>query len=177
MLKDLIVRFDTTLTAYVQHWPAWLQTPMLVITNIGQPLVMGLVGVIIIALAMRETHYRLAYSMGATIIAMGANGLLKHYIHRPRPDTLYVSNMYFQTSSFPSGHAFGVTVVCGLLAYLSLKYIAAPLSYWTASGLAVFILLVGISRIYLGAHFPTDVIAGWLLGAVAVALIVIAVKP
>ena len=177
MLKDVIVRFDTYFTQLITGWPAWLHTPMLVITNVGQPFIMGLMACAIILFAVHQTHMRLAYGMGFALLAMGANTLLKHFIHRTRPDTLYVSNMYFQTSSFPSGHAFGAAVMCGLLAALAIKYVSAPYSYWTAAALIVFALLVGISRVYVGAHYPTDVIAGWLLGGIVVALIMIFVKP
>lgn len=177
MLKDAIVRFDTVLTGYIQHWPGWLHTPMLVITNLGQPAVMTALAAAIMILAFRQAQMRIVYGLGFAVLAMGVNTLLKHFVHRTRPDTLYVSNMYFQTSSFPSGHTFGATVICGLLLCLSLKYLPAPWSYWVAMGLGVFVVLVGISRVYLGAHYPTDVIAGWLLGAIAVALIMVLVKP
>jgi len=177
MLKDLIVRFDTNYTQLITSWPSWLHMPMLIITNVGQPFVMGIVACAMIAYAVQQAHMRLAYSMGFALLAMGANTLLKHFVHRTRPDTLYVSNMYFQTSSFPSGHAFGAAVTCGLLAFLAVKYLPAPWSILVSAALIIFALLVGISRVYVGAHYPTDVIAGWLLGGVVVTLIVVFVKP
>jgi membrane-associated phospholipid phosphatase len=177
MLKDAIVRFDTHVTNYIQHWPAWLQTPMLVITNTGQPLAMAIVAVAVGVIAWQHARMRITYSMGIAILAMGANSLLKHYVHRTRPDTLYVSNMYFKSSSFPSGHAFSATVVLGLLAYLAFKYLPAPWSLVLPPFLILFTILIGISRVYLGAHFPTDVIAGWGLGALVVLLIIIGLKP
>lgn len=177
MLKDAIVRFDTTFTTLITSWPSWLHTPMLVVTNVGQPFMMGLAAIVVAAYAIQHAQMRLAYGMGWALLAMGVNTLLKHFIHRTRPDTLYVSNMYFQTSSFPSGHAFGATVMCGLLGYLAIKYLPTSWGYAAAGVLGIFAVLVGISRVYLGAHYPTDVIAGWVLGAVVVALIVVFVKP
>jgi undecaprenyl-diphosphatase len=177
MLKDAIVRFDTTMTASVQHWPVWLQGPMLVVTALGQPAVMGLLAVIVGVVAWQNAQMRTTYSLSLGVLAMAANTLLRHFIHRTRPDTLYVSNMFFKTSSFPSGHAFGAMVICGLLAYLSAKYLPTPWNYIAAILLGLFILAVGISRVYLGAHYPTDVIAGWLLGAIVVLLIVVFIKP
>jgi undecaprenyl-diphosphatase len=120
---------------------------------------------------------RIVYGMGVGVLTLGANTLLKHYIHRPRPDTLYVSNMYFQTSSFPSGHTVAATVVLGLAAYIAAKYLPAPWAYVVPVVLALFIVMVGISRVYLGAHFPTDVIAGWIIGVIVVALIIVFIKP
>ena len=177
MIKDAIVRFDTTVTALIQHWPNWLQGPMLITTTIGQPLVLGLVAALVGFVAWQNSQWRIVYSLLTAEVAMAANMLLKHYIHRPRPDTLYVSDMFFKTSSFPSGHAFGAMVICGLLGYLAIKYLPAPWNLLVPIGLSVFILAVGISRVYLGAHFPTDVLAGWILGLVIVVLIVIGIKP
>jgi undecaprenyl-diphosphatase len=177
MLKDAIVRFDTTVTSSVQHWPSWLQIPMLVITNTGQPLAMALLAAAVCVFAWQHAQMRIVYSMVVGVLAMGANSLLKHYVHRPRPDTLYVSNMYFKTSSFPSGHAFGAAVILGILAYLAAKYLPTPWSILLPIFLGFFIFAVGVSRIYVGAHYPTDVIAGWILGLVAAALIIIFFKP
>lgn len=176
-MKDMIVRFDTSVTAFVQHWPGWLLTPMLVITNIGQPLCMAILAVLVGVWAWQKSLPRISYSMAAGLAAMGINGILKHYIHRTRPDTLYVSQMYFKTSSFPSGHAFSATVICALLAYAAFKYLPAPWNIILPIALGAFALLVGISRVYVGAHYPTDVIAGWGLGALFAVLIILLCKP
>jgi membrane-associated phospholipid phosphatase len=172
MLKDAIVRFDTTLTGLVTSWPSWLHLPMLVVTTLGQPAVMCVVAGAVMIAAWQNAKPHITYGLGIGVAAMLANSLLKHFVHRTRPDTLYVSEMYFKTSSFPSGHSFGATVICGLLVYLSLKYLPAPWDVTAAWGLGVFIFLVGVSRVYLGAHYPTDVIAGWVLGGIVAALIV-----
>ncbi len=173
MFKDAIVRFDTALTGFVTSWPGWLHAPMVVVTTLGQPAVMCVAAAAVMLYAWQQSKPNVTYALGVGVAAMLANSLLKHFIHRTRPDTLYVSEMYFKTSSFPSGHAFGSTVICGLLAYLSLKYLPAPWNVIAAASLGVFIFLVGTSRVYLGAHYPTDVIAGWLLGALIVTLIII----
>ena len=177
MLKDAIVRFDTTVTAYVQHWPGWLNVPMLVITNTGQPLAMLVLAVAVGVFAWQHAQMRIVYSLTAGVLAMGANTVLKHYVHRTRPDTLYVSNMYFKTSSFPSGHAFGAAVILGILGFLAAKYLPAPWNIVLPIFFGLFIFAIGISRIYVGAHYPTDVIAGWILGLVAAAIIIIFFKP
>lgn len=177
MLKDAVVRFDSSVTIFVTSWPSWILTPMLVITNVGQPVVMALAAVALGLWAWYHGQARIAYSMGAALVAMGINSVLKHYVHRTRPDTLYVSEMYFKTSSFPSGHAFSAMVVCALFAYLSVKYIPGLWGWVSAIGLIIFALLVGVSRVVVGAHYPTDVLAGWLLGVFFAILIIVFIKP
>ena len=70
-----------------------------------------------------------------------------------------------QTYSFPSGHAVGATVFYGFAAILLWFYIASKL--WRAvigTAIVAVIVTVGFSRVYLGAHYPTDVLAGFLEG-------------
>src|SRR5688572_31275588 len=173
MLKEFVVRFDARLTVAITGWPSWLRVPFLVVTTIGQPMVLVcfVVGVAS-ALIGQPVSMPIVYALGAGLTAMLINTTLKHFIHRPRPDTLYVSNMYFKSSSFPSGHAFGTMVIYGLLAYVTSKYLAAPLSSVLATAFAGLIILIGVSRVYLGAHYPTDVLAGWAFGSVMLWLII-----
>jgi undecaprenyl-diphosphatase len=91
--------------------------------------------------------------------------LLKHTFARPRPDIL--SHIPTMTHSFPSGHSMLSAVV-----YLSLGALLAQReprrrvkAYFLSMALGVT-FLVGISRVYLGVHYPTDVLAGWTVGLV-----------
>jgi len=91
--------------------------------------------------------------------------VLKIFYHRPRPD-LVPHGMEVFTASFPSGHA-----TMSAIAYLTLATLIARVernrrakALVLALGVSVT-LLVGISRIYLGVHWPSDVLAGWCIGA------------
>ncbi|MFD3925089.1 phosphatase PAP2 family protein [Streptomyces sp. NPDC058614] len=76
-------------------------------------------------------------------------------------------------AAFPSGHAMTATVVCGLLLWLLRLYGAGRALRRTALALAVVSVVgVGLTRVWLGVHWPTDVVGGWLLGALVVALAV-----
>jgi undecaprenyl-diphosphatase len=109
--------------------------------------------------------------MSVFLVAAIASGallsmLLKHHYARPRPDLVpHLSQVY--TSSFPSGHSMLAAVV-----YLTMgSLLASVISNRTLKVyvLAVAVALttaVGLTRIYLGVHFPTDVLAGWLAGLV-----------
>lgn len=90
--------------------------------------------------------------------------LIKFLIHRPRPD---VNLALIQESgySFPSGHAMGAVIFYGIVGYFIYKLCRKA---WqkTVVSIATFaiIFLIGFSRIYLGVHWASDVVAGWLLG-------------
>jgi membrane-associated phospholipid phosphatase len=92
---------------------------------------------------------------------------LKLVVNRPRPtpDLVHV----FQTesgNSFPSGHAFLAIVFWGLLAYLALARLQRrSLRVLVLSVSVMIILCVGVSRVYLGAHWPSDVMGGYVVGA------------
>ncbi|WP_369244695.1 phosphatase PAP2 family protein [Streptomyces sp. R41] len=76
-------------------------------------------------------------------------------------------------AAFPSGHALTATVVCGLLLWLLFLYGAGRTLRRTALGLAVVSVVgVGLTRVWLGVHWPSDVVGGWLFGALIVALAV-----
>jgi undecaprenyl-diphosphatase len=120
---------------------------------------------IALILAARRSWYRLlAFVLG---MAGGSllNILLKHFFHRQRP---VLENPLVTLSSFgfPSGHTMGSTLLYGLLAII----VANAIGKWrwrvfTLAGAALWVALIGLSRIYLGAHYLTDV-----LGAIAVGL-------
>ncbi|MGW3493028.1 phosphatase PAP2 family protein [Streptomyces sp. NPDC001020] len=76
-------------------------------------------------------------------------------------------------AAFPSGHAMTATVVCGLLLWLLRRYGAGRTLWRTALVVAaVSVLGAGLTRVWLGVHWPSDVMGGWLLGALLVALAV-----
>lgn len=133
-----------------------------------------LIGICIVGAfySFKNNEQKIANAFMAAIIGIAVNGILKEFLHRTRPDTLYVTLMQFKSYSFPSHHAFGSVVVYGLLGYLAFKRFPAPFGFITLSALSTLAFLIGISRVYIGAHFPTDVLAGWILGGFCLFIII-----
>lgn len=90
--------------------------------------------------------------------------LLKRYFRRPRP--VFTDPFAVESSAgFPSGHALGAVVCFGLLAYFALLVGRSRRAGLAAVGVAlVLVLSIGVSRLYLGVHYPTDVLAGYAAG-------------
>ena len=146
--------------------PRWLWELARDITGLGSAWVLGLIVTATCAYFLMTGRQRAAFFvLTATSVSWGTNLLLKQHFNRPRP-TLIAHDLYVTSSSFPSGHAMISATV-----YLTL---GALLSEMTAGrGQKLYILcvatllstLVGVSRVYLGVHWPSDVLAGWAAGS------------
>lgn len=146
--------------------PAWLEATMRDVTSLGSTFTLTFVTLAVAAwLAMagrRSTSLLVLASVGGGTVL---SNLLKFLFDRPRPD-LVAHGVEVFTASFPSGHA-----MLSAVTYLTLGALVARVS--ARRRLKVYVLflavlltlLIGASRIYLGVHWPTDVLAGWAIGA------------
>ena len=151
--------------------PRWLEETMRDITGLGSVFTIVFLTAAVAAYLMLSGKRRVG---GFVIAAVGGGELvstvLKLFYHRPRPD-LVPHGMEVFTASFPSGHA-----MMSAIAYLTLATLIARIDRRRrvkalVLGLGVTMtLLVGLSRIYLGVHWPSDVLAGWCIGAAWAAL-------
>lgn len=113
------------------------------------------------------------------LIAVGGGGLLtlllKNLYERERPSiNPEIDAIGF---SFPSGHSMGSVIFYGFVMYLVLRSSRSELFKGLAiSMMGVLVVLIGISRIYLGAHFPSDVLAGFIAGAIWLILSILALE-
>jgi undecaprenyl-diphosphatase len=146
--------------------PPWLEEAVRDITALGSAptlviAVLAVVGFLALAKAWRPAIFTLLASGGGLILS----SLLKYTIDRPRPDLVPHGNLIY-TSSFPSGHSMMSAVVYLTLAALVTRLIERKRLKGYALGVAMILtLLIGVSRIYLGVHWPSDVLAGWAAGA------------
>jgi undecaprenyl-diphosphatase len=175
-MRKYIHDFDIAVTALVKRIGN-VEPLMQFFSTIGHPVVtLGIGGVMLIFGFLKE-NTKVFYTGMAIFLTMGAGSLLKLFFRRERPFTEYVTNMLFSTFSFPSGHTLGTTIAYGSAAYILSKLLPFP---WGVAVIVVAILIivgVGLSRIYLGAHHPSDVIAGWLVGAVGLCIVIFIIKP
>ena len=165
--SDSIVNFDIAAAAWIHArvTPVGLRV-FQVITDIGSPIVVSLLVVAMAGWCWRRRERVLA--IGVVIICAGEallDKVLKTVIHRNRPE-FAARFLHGQSFSFPSGHAFGSMVAYGLLAYLLITfYRPAPRARrLILAGIATLILAIGVSRVYLGVHYPSDVIGGFAAG-------------
>ena len=126
-------------------------------------LILSLVFASLIWSKMRtEAYFSIFASIGSTILGT----LLKIVIHRPRPELGLISVLVqLKDKSFPSGHVLLFTSFFGFLLFLSLYVFKNKILGPVIGALSGFLVLtIGISRIYLGAHWASDVLGGYLLG-------------
>lgn len=130
------------------------------ITNFGGPIFLSTV-CIILFIIIKNKKIGLSIIMNIAIIAI-LNQVLKRILQRPRPTEFRIIE---ETGySFPSGHSMVSMAFYGFLIYLIYKYVANKYLKWTSIILLfLLIIVIGISRIYLGVHYTSDVIAGFLV--------------
>jgi undecaprenyl-diphosphatase len=146
--------------------PAWLEHVMRDITSLGSFTLVALVALITIGYLLIEGK-RAAAAFVVVAIAGGVvlSEGLKQVFARPRPE-LVAHLVEVQTASFPSGHAMlSAVTFLTLGALLARIQSDRRLKAYVISVAIVLTLLIGASRVYLGVHWPTDVLAGWCAGA------------
>lgn len=130
------------------------------ITNFGGAIFIILLTVILIAV-IKNKKIGLSILTNLAIITI-LNQLLKRILQRPRPTEYRIIEE--SGYSFPSGHSMISMAFYGYLIYLIYKYVENKSVKWTLiSLLSVLICLIGISRIYLGVHYTSDVLGGFLI--------------
>jgi undecaprenyl-diphosphatase len=146
--------------------PRWFEEIARDITALGSFVVLALLVAASVVFLLMARQRRDAWTMlAASVGGIGVMYVLKFLLSRARPDAL-LHVVYVNTPSFPSGHTMMSTVT-----YLTLgAFMARELRSRSLKGFVMFLaatvsVLVGLSRVYLGIHWPSDVLAGWSFGA------------
>ncbi len=172
--------FDVTFTNAVQSIkPAWFNALMVALTWIGfGPQAYIITALILAVLLVSGLRWEMVTAfvsvIGSSLVGLG----IKALIDRPRPgaDVVIVLNP-LSDFSFPSGHVLYFTVFFGFMIFLAFTLLKR--SWWRAILLVILIgmvSLIGVSRVYVGQHWVSDVIAAYLLGSLWLTLTVLAYR-
>lgn len=165
---DGLKAFDQSVSAKITSFRKPSLTDYFVfVTHVGDVygyMVVLALTIIITRIVFKHWKYVVQITMVLVLSAV-SNMILKRFIDRARPDVEHM--VVVKTLSYPSGHAMSAIAFYGFLIYLFYKYIKNKFLKSTAIILtAVLIISIGISRIYLGVHFPSDIVGGYVAGLI-----------
>lgn len=145
--------------------PPWVEGVLEDLTALGGPTVTWLVMLSLTGYLLLQTKYRTALFVFVTAASGDlVNHAIKGVFSRARPTVVPHLRDAFSTS-FPSGHSMESAIVYLTLAAMLMRIVDGRVAKAYCLGLAVLITgLVGVSRVFLGVHYPTDVIGGWIIG-------------
>ncbi|HEY8464667.1 MAG TPA: phosphatase PAP2 family protein [Bacillota bacterium] len=172
-----IARFDTFINQWVialrSDWLTWL---MLRITSLGSA--GGIIAVGLGGVAACCYFHKTVESVMLMLTVLGAFGIsegLKSLLQRARPPLPWLGPA--TGFSFPSGHSLVSMTLYGFLAYLVWRELRPSLRRRTLITVLIMLpALIGVSRIYLGVHYPSDVLGGWMLALLWTEICVTAMK-
>jgi membrane-associated phospholipid phosphatase len=155
----------------------WLDGALTAFTNIAGTVGLSILGGVVVGvLAWRRREWApfvLGLTAGAGSLLMTLAG--KELFGRDRPPRSEAVPPYETSASFPSGHTLNATVVAGIIAYLLIvRQAQRILRVTTITCAAVLAVTIGLSRVYLGHHWLTDVVAAWLLALAWLAVVITA---
>jgi len=168
VLKEMASPFDSGIIGLVQGW----ENPSLTRAAEALSAIGSTVGVTVLVLAIgaflaavlghRKELLLLVFTVGGAAIL---NTLLKKIFQRERPS---LHRLIEETGySFPSGHSMAAFALYGVLAFLLWRHVRSKIGRMTLIALsALLVLSIGLSRIYLGVHYPSDVLAGYMASGV-----------
>jgi undecaprenyl-diphosphatase len=146
--------------------PPWVREMARDITSLGSIAVLGIVSFVVAAYLLLAKSRAAAFLVLVAVLGgLAINSLLKIQFARPRPD-LFVPAAKVFTASFPSGHAaYSAITYMTLAALLARTTESRRLRVYFVAVAVALTFMIGVSRVYLGVHYPTDVLAGWCVGS------------
>ena len=150
----------------IPEGPPWLKPLLLDITTLGGKTVLVLAVILTTGFLLIYRHVlTAALVLGGTISGSIAVALAKQIVARPRP-TLIDHLVVERSASFPSGHAANSAIIYLTIALVLMQIVEKPAARWFLFGsMIALVTAIGCSRVYLGVHWPSDVLIGWAFGA------------
>ena len=145
--------------------PAWVTSALLDLTALGGPTVLALVVLAVIGFLVLQARYWTAFFVFVTAVSGEiVSFAMKGVFSRPRPSMAPHLREAF-SSSFPSGHAMQSAIIYLTLGAMLMRITEGRLTKIYCCAVAMLVtFLVGVSRVWLGVHYPTDVLGGWIVG-------------
>ncbi|WP_432989177.1 phosphatase PAP2 family protein [Dactylosporangium sp. CA-233914] len=173
-----LMRLDAAVSSAAGRFAAahgWWRTAMTAVTHTADPgVAQTLLAVAVVALAVTRRRRLAAFAAAAALFGTGVRLALLHLIARPRPEHRLVASAGF---AFPSGHTTSSALAAGVLVVLAVTLLRpGPWRRLAVVAAVAWTGLVGVSRVALLAHWPTDVLGGWLLAATVVMALYVALR-
>jgi len=154
----------------LSHWEEIMET----VSTVGKALPMVVLGLSCFGWFLWKRQKAEYMVLGAALLSLFVNPVLKILVDRPRPTEDLVT-IWRESGglAFPSGHAYTAMVIFGLLYYLTPTVVSwkKAIPFLRGTFLSM-IVLMGISRVYLGAHWPSDVLGGFLVGGIILTFLI-----
>ncbi len=171
-------KIDLIFTLAIQQYKSfWFDSLMRVVTLIGDPISVVLLVVFLSGAGfLLERRRAPLILMASTLGGLLLSEIIKILVGRPRPDPTLVHQIgyFLKADSFPSGHVLGAVSLYGFLLYISFTKLKK--SFWRIGIMVICILMIilmGLSRIYLGAHWFSDVLGAYLVGFIWLSFVIL----
>ena len=163
--KKIVLAFRKADDPSLPIGPAWTTSALMDLTALGGPTLIALVVLAVVGFLVFQTRYWTAFFILMTAVSGEAvSYAMKSVFVRPRPTVVPHLREAF-SSSFPSGHAMQSAIIYLTLGAMLMRIAEGRLTKIYCCAMAmVLTFLVGVSRVWLGVHYPTDVLAGWIVG-------------
>lgn len=178
---DRLPQIDEDVSAFIQGFRSeGLTSVVIPITRLGGKwgyLIMVPIAVIVLNLTGKSWKKVLPASF-IILSTLLLNQVMKWVFNRPRPtDDNHLTSIADWSLSYPSGHSMLSIAFYGFLIYMTFKYIDRTGLKWGLTILFIFLILsIGTSRVYLGVHYPSDVVAGYVAGLLWLAICIAAIR-
>ncbi len=155
-----------TLFWFESHHRPWLNVVMKVFTHLGNKwTVIGVLLVAVLVFWLCQRRRTACIVLATAVLGLAISQAVKYTVQRPRPDVAWRLLDRPSEPSFPSGHSLNSMAIYGAIALTASRTLRRRVVRGLVIALGLGLpLLIGISRPYLGVHYPTDVLAGWMLG-------------
>jgi undecaprenyl-diphosphatase len=163
--KKIVLAFRKADDPSLPIGPAWVGSVLLDLTALGGPTVIALVVLAVVGFLVLQARYWTAVFVFVTAVSGEVvSYAMKGIFVRPRPTVVPHLREAF-SSSFPSGHAMQSAIIYLTLGAMLMRITEGRLTKLYCCIMAMLLTgLVGVSRVWLGVHYPTDVLAGWIVG-------------